>query len=1464
MVFTDSRNRLLTVKVENQVSVCRLFEAQARKRPEALAIEDRGQCWTYQALNTYANQLAHYLRERRVGPNVLVGLYLERSFEMIVGVLAILKAGGAYVPLDPSYPRERLDWMLKDSQIQVLLTQQPLGSNLLGCAADVICFKTDWPIVTQKPKHNLTLPTASDLLAYVIYTSGSTGKPKGVMVGQQALANFVSAANRAYGVVPSDRVLQFASISFDAAIEEIFLTLTQGATLVLRTQAMLKSIPDFLQACEALRITVLDLPTAFWHQLCACLDTVSLASTVRLTIIGGERALLQWLTVWKRCVSPRVSLVNTYGPTETTVVATYCYLTGSDAAQLDDLDAAQLDDLDAAQLDNVDTVPIGRPLANLQTHILDRAMKLLPQGSPGELYISGPSLAQGYLNRADLTAKRFITLATDTAEIRLYKTGDLARYRDDGYLEYLGRTDDQIKIRGFRVELQEIENVLMQHPAVQGAVVVAQETSLGQSRLVAYVANQQKSFMAQKQSCDRTNQSICSLLEQEQINQWQAIHNDDHLNTVDTAWDNTFNISGWTSSYTGQLLPAAEMHEWVDNTVERILNLRPESVLELGCGTGLLLFQIAPHCKRYVGTDISDSSLGYVKKQLANQQLASQVTLQLAAADNFKDVKPGSYDTVILNSVLQYFPNIGYLVNVLERAVRSIKPGGALFIGDVRNYCLQEAFATSIELFNAPDDLSIQELRQRIQKRINQEEELTVDPSFFLALQKHLPQISQVQILLKQSRFHNELTQFRYDVVLHVGSTPQAMLETVWTDWYLQNVDLANLRQQLKQPSTKALGFRNIPNARVSKCIKVADLLNAPHPWEYVVDLKTHLLNDIDIGGVDPEALRQLACELNLDVMLSWPSIENKGAFNALFRPQPAMANANPGNIESLPASRQSTSLQSWSFYANNPLQPKIAQTLSTELRAYAEQTLPKYMVPSTFVIVETFPLSANGKIDHKALPIPDTSRPELSVPFVQPCTSQAEKLADIWSDVLDVFPIGINDSFFELGGDSLRLMQLMTQVERLFEVTISFADFFKQPTIANLSSQLSHKKRAANATEFMSVAQLHTEARFTFEPPSYSWSRPQQHWTKPKTVLLTGATGFIGRFLLQELLQKTDATVYCLVRSATNGRQQLQQSLRKNIPNIGSFDHRIKPLIGDLTLPEMGLTQRQFEYLAENVDVIYHIAANVNLFYPYAALKPTNIVGTQSVLTLASQSKLKPVHYVSTLDVFESLATTCPSIIYENDSITQGIGISGGYAQSKWVAEQLITRAATAGIPICIYRPGMVSGHTQTGLCNPTDLMCRFLSSIIQLKSVPNLNWAIDMTPVDYVSQAIVNLSLQPQSFNQAFHLVNPNPYPLSRLVDELRHLGYAVEYTPYDQWQNSIRNHQTALSPLAKIITEVLPGHSLTRLEMWLAGTQMFDCQNTLQSLSQTSISCPPIDIRLLEKYMANLNQHLMPHHQ
>ncbi|NEQ54540.1 MAG: NAD-dependent epimerase/dehydratase family protein, partial [Leptolyngbya sp. SIO3F4] len=853
--------------------------------------------------------------------------------------------------------------------------------------------------------------------------------------------------------------------------------------------------------------------------------------------------------------------------------------------------------------------------------------------------------------------------------------------------------------------------------------------------------------------------------------------------------------------------------------------------------------------------------LDHIKNQLAKTpELSSRVVLKDRAADNFADIPPASYDTVILNSVLQYFPSIDYLVSVLKQAVQSIKPGGSLFIGDVRNYLLQEAFATSIELFKASDELSLTELYQHIQKRIQQEEELTVEPSFFFALQKHLPQISQVEILLKQSRFHNELSQFRYDVILHVGLTPQAIVEATWSDWQPQYADFSELRRQLQASPTKAFGFQNIPNARVLRAVRAWDLLKQAQISTNVADLRNHLTIAKDTLGVDPEDLRRLANELAYDITISWLGIENNGCFNALFKPRPTVANYKLGSVESSPAAGLRSPIQPWHVYANNPLRAKMVQTLSRQLRTYVSQKLPAYMVPSKFVVLESFPLNGNGKIDRKALPVPDSSRPELSTSLVIPQTSQEEKLTSIWSDVLNISPIGIHDSFFELGGDSLRLMQLMAQIECSFELTLDIAAFFKQPTISALCKQLNHNPLPSTVAEYMPLSQLEAEASLanSSSSESFSWSEPEPHWTTPKAILLTGATGFIGTSLLHDLLQQTDATIYCLVRAQTltEGYQRLRQSFHQNLPGVEIPYSRVKPLIGNIARPLLGLNVDEFKSLANVVDVIYHSAASVNLFYPYTALKAVNVIGTQSVLKLASHSKLKPVHYVSTLDVFESLVTTGPSIIYEHDNIARGSGISGGYAQSKWVAEQLVMKAATAGIPTCIYRPGMVTGQTQTGICNPTDLMCRFLSSVIQLKSAPELEWMIDMTPVDYVSRAIVYLSLQAQSLNKAFHLVNPNPYPLDRLVHELNQSGYPIGKLSYKQWLNKLYDCENALSPLAKIVAEVLPGQPCTRLEVWLAGTQMFDCQNTLQGLKYARISCPPVDNQLLRKYLAHVS--------
>jgi len=448
-----------------------LFEQQAARTPDAIAVACGDQHLTYGELNLRANQLARHLRSLGVGPEVLVGLCVERSLSMVVGLLGILKAGGAYVPLDPAYPRERLAFMLQDSGAPVVLTEERLAGRLDVVEARVIRLDADQDAISRQPAGNPEALAAPDNLAYVIYTSGSTGTPKGVMVHHRALVNHALSALEAFELSARDRVLQFASISFDAAAEEIFPTWICGATLVLRSDDALA--PEaFLRWIERERLTVLDLPTAFWHHWVSALETSgdALPPALRLVVIGGERAASAVYEAWQRVSAGRVDCVNTYGPTETTVTATLHHPRHE------------------RPLRPGAEVPIGRGIANARLYVLDSRLQPAPVGVPGELYIGGAGVARGYLHRPALTGQRFL-LDPFSKEpgARMYRTGDRCRWLPDGLLEYLGRVDHQVKIRGFRIELGEIESVLGQHPAVREAVVLAREDSPGDRRLVAYL-----------------------------------------------------------------------------------------------------------------------------------------------------------------------------------------------------------------------------------------------------------------------------------------------------------------------------------------------------------------------------------------------------------------------------------------------------------------------------------------------------------------------------------------------------------------------------------------------------------------------------------------------------------------------------------------------------------------------------------------------------------------------------------------------------------------------------------------------------------------------------------------------------------------------------------------------------------------------------------------------------------------
>jgi amino acid adenylation domain-containing protein len=468
------RQQLLVEWNQTQVAyqpeaIHRLIEAQVARSPQTLAVIFEQESLTYEQLNQRASQLAHYLQVQGVAPDGLVGVYLHRSVDLVVALLAILKAGGAYVPLDPEYPRSRLAFLLDDTQVPMILTHQTLVETLPDHSAQVVCLDDESLAIASYPQSNPSSPVTPNHLAYVIYTSGSTGQPKGVMNTHKGLCNRLLWMQSAYPLTVGDRVLQKTPFSFDVSVWEFFWTLITGATLVVARPGGHRDSGYLVQLIAQQQITTLHFVPSM---LRVFLDEPGLETcqSLKRVICSGEALSLD---LQQRCFERLpATLHNLYGPTEAAIDVTFWDCQRHDCQHHSELL----------------TVPIGRPIANTQIYLLDANLHPVPVGVPGELYIGGDGLARGYLNRADLTQERFIPHPfSPDPQARLYRTGDLARYLTDGAIEFLGRIDYQVKIRGYRIELEEIEAVLMQHPEVQATAVIAHTDESGDQRLIAYV-----------------------------------------------------------------------------------------------------------------------------------------------------------------------------------------------------------------------------------------------------------------------------------------------------------------------------------------------------------------------------------------------------------------------------------------------------------------------------------------------------------------------------------------------------------------------------------------------------------------------------------------------------------------------------------------------------------------------------------------------------------------------------------------------------------------------------------------------------------------------------------------------------------------------------------------------------------------------------------------------------------------
>lgn len=956
-----------------------------QNKPLNIAVLTDEESLTYQELDQKSNQLADYLYSLNIDKNqeIIVGVCLERKANLIISLLGILKAGFAYVPLDPNYPKDRLEFMIRDSQLSIIITQESLQNNLPNYVGIIVNLDKNQDTINQYSTEKIELISNPNQLAYIIYTSGSTGIPKGVEILHKNTVSFINWAINFYTFAQLKGVLASTSICFDLSIFEIFVPLSVGGTVIL-----VDNILYLPESPHALQVTLIDTVPSAIASICKINGIPASVTTVNLAGEALSNNIVQEVYKFEHIQQ----VFNLYGPSEDTTFSTVALISrGYD-----------------------DIPPIGKPISQTEVFLLDDKLQIVGEGQLGEIYLTGAGIARGYRNHEDLTAERFLPNPfSDDSTAKMYKTGDIGVYLPDGQLKFVGRNDQLVKIRGFRVELGEIEATLEKHPNINKAVVILHKFSEEDQRLIAYIT--------------------------------------------------------------------------------------------------------------------------------------------------------------------------------------------------------------------------------------------------------------------------------------------------------------------LKIPTE------------------------------------------------------------------------------------------------------------------NEQIIPAIIQYLKTKL--------PSHEIPSQFIILKEFPQTLNGKIDRKSLPLPPQKNLRQTL-YIEPTNPIEIKLIDIWQNVFNVEYIGINDDFFELGGDSLKAIIVMDEINTYFNCNISIDKFLKNPTIYSLAKHIPIKKSINLSKDELNLIKYDVILPSNIIPDhefiKEDFIKENNH------VFLTGATGVLGRHLLSELLINTNDKIYCLVRGkpGEEGLNRIKNQLITNNLWYDKYVDRIIPIIGDLTERNLGLSPEITEELAQEIDLIYHCGAWVNIVYPYNSLRNANVQGTKEIIKLACKYKIKPVFYISTTDVFSSEKIT----FIKSDEIPDGHFLCGGYAKSKYVAEKLLLQARSRGIPVTIFRPSNIINLNQSVSSFNAEFIPRMLKGCRQLSAFPEMKALVNIVPVDYISKTIVYLSQQELSLNNSFNLVNPHPLKWDTLLQWIKNNHPNIEIVSYEKWYAQLQ--QTVRS---KVDNELTPFLTLLKSENFLQrslGSFEFEQDKTLENLFNI-IACPCIENQLLKTY-------------
>lgn len=1023
------------------LSIVDLFRQQASAYPSRVAVKDAADHMTYAQLDEASDVLAEWLSKRSLTPEALVGVLAHRRCQTIVAFLGIMKANLAYLPFDVKIPGKRMEAILSTLPGKSLVL---LGDDVKPPInePDNVKFVRIAEATAEQTNDGVTLrsstrakgPSANSL-AYVMFTSGSTGTPKGVMIEHRGIVRLVKDNSLVQHLPGTPTMAHIANLAFDASTWEIYATLLHGGTLVcIDTMAALDPV-SMLHIVTQHNIQTALLTPALFRQY--VVESPAVISALSMICVGGEALHPEDYYSAKAVLKGK--LVNCYGPTENTVCSTIFALPEDEIYP--------------------SGVPIGRAYSNSGAYVMDSKLQLVPLGVIGELVVTGDGLARGYTD-AKQNIDRFVSITMEGQSVRAYRTGDYVRYRPtDGQMEFFRRIDGQIKIRGQRVELAEIEHALRSHQCVSDAVAVLQHRDGDDVQITGFVVIHEDATVVEDQTDDSD--------EAQHVDTWEEQFDDKFYTPIDDIAVETIgrDFMGWTSMYDNTLIPKAEMNEWLDDAIATLRNGRqPGRVLEIGSGTGMIVFNLGIGLQSYVGLDPSRSAVEFVARQakLLPAYAGKVHMVKATAADVAQLELPIEPELVVMNSVLQYFPSQDYLFKVVQDLVK-IKGVQTIFFGDVRTNALYREFLATRALVMTDNKATKEGLRRMMNDMDHVEREFLVDPGFFTSLPSRLPGlIDHVEVLPKRMKATNELSCYRYGAVVHVRSSSgqeeeiRSVADDKWIDFTKQGLDRKALQEKLKTLShSQPLALANIPYSKTINGRFIAEYVDdetieAPSDQDWLSSVKDQAQSCASLAPIDlVELAQEVGCRVEVSCARQWSLHGGLDAIFHRYEPQ----NGTERVLFRFPTDHEDRPVHT---LTNKPLQQQVQQKTQQQLYQILEARLPAYMVPQTITVLDAMPVNQNGKVDRKMLAERKQEQETHRGIVEQPQSVAEKKMQQLWAQVLGIDPdkidnIGLDDSFFQLGGDSIAAMRLVSEARRA-GMELSVAELFRHPILRDLA----------------------------------------------------------------------------------------------------------------------------------------------------------------------------------------------------------------------------------------------------------------------------------------------------------------------------------------------------------------------------------------------------------------------------